>query len=316
MALQIFLLFVGAVLVLWGADRLTDGAVAIAKRMAIPEIIIGLTIVSVATSMPELFISVVAALKDNPDITAGNVVGSNIFNTMMIVGLAAFISPITILKSTVNKDVPFAVIASALFFSFWLFGGDITRLKGVVLLAGLVFFMYYTLQQAKNGMEEDQNVQSGKGMIGASVFYIVIGLVCLVVGSNLFVDGATALAKGLGVSDAVIGLTIVAAGTSLPELATSVVAAYKGQSGIAIGNVLGSNVFNILFVLGLTGVLSPLRITGLTPVDLGVMILSMIVLWLFSRTKYIVSRTEGFLLVILYVAYVGWLIWNLSHQVF
>ena len=315
MLLQIFLLVVGAMLVLWGADRLTDGAVSIAERMAVPEIVIGLTIVSVATSMPEFFISVVAALKGNPDITAGNVVGSNIFNTMMIVGLAAFISPIAILKSSVKKDIPFAIVASVLFLFLWLFGEDITRLEGCLLLLGLFVFMYYTLQQVAKAKKEKGSERSEKQTIGKSLFFIIIGLLCLVVGSDLFVDGASSLAKGLGVSDAVIGLTIVAAGTSLPELATSVVAARKGQSGIAIGNVLGSNVFNILFVLGLTGVISPMRITGLTPVDLGVMILSMIVLWLFSHTKYTISRQEGMLLVLLYVAYVGWLIWNLSHPV-
>ena len=294
-------------MVLFGADRLTEGASALARRMNIPEIIIGLTIVAAGTSAPELFVSLVSALKGTPDMAIGNVVGSNTMNAMLIVGCAAMVAPMTISKSTVRKDIPFSVAASVLLILI-AFDSFLGRFDGVVLLAGFAAFMYYTLSQAKNGEAEQTEVKSMNPWL--SVMYVILGLALLVVGSNVFVDSASEVAYALGVNEGVVGLTVVAGGTSLPELATSVVAARKGQSAIAIGNVIGSNVFNILLILGLTATISPLQIQGITMVDLCMMLGSVVLVWLFSRTKYTVERWEGAVLVIGYLIYLGWLLSN------
>lgn len=309
MLLDIFLIVLGVTMVLYGADRLTEGASALARRMNVPEIIIGLTIVAAGTSAPELFVSMVSALKGTPDLAVGNVVGSNTMNCMLIVGCAAMVAPMTISRSTVKKDIPFSVGASVLLMLL-AFNGFLGRLDGLLLLAGFVAFMAYTLSQAKNGQAEvvDENQQLRPVL---SVLYVLGGLAMLVVGSNLFVDSASSVAYALGISEGVVGLTIVAGGTSLPELATSVVAARKGQSAIAIGNVIGSNVFNILLILGLTATISPLEIEGITTIDLAVMLLSVVLVWLFSRTRYTVDRWEGAVLVGGYLVYLGWLITSL-----
>lgn len=315
MLLQILFIILGVVLVLWGADRLTEGASSLARRMNVPEMVIGLTIVAAGTSAPELFVSVVSALKGTPDLAVGNVVGSNIMNTLLIVGVTAMVAPMVISKNTVAKDIPFTVIASLLlmvlcldtFSRFSISGNMISRIDGVLLLLAFAVFMYYTFRMTK-GQQVEAVADSTPVWKGA--LWVIVGLVCLVVGSNVFVDNASAFARGLNVSDSIIGLTIVAGGTSLPELATSVVAARKGQSAIAIGNVIGSNVFNILMILGLTGVISPMQIGGITLIDLGMMLLSMLVVWLFCFTRYTVARWEGALLTLGYVAYTAWLVAN------
>ena len=297
----------GIALVLWGADRLTDGAVAIAERMHISQMVIGLTIVAMGTSMPEFFVSFMSALKDTPDMAVGNVVGSNIFNTLLIVGCAALVTPIMILPATVKKDIPFAMVASVALLLMCL-DGNISRIDAMVLLGLFAVFMYITLKGAKENEQSMQQTTAKGGKPFMSVVWIFVGLVCLVFGSNLFVDAATVIACQLGVSDAVIGLTIIAGGTSFPELATSVVSARKGQSGIAIGNVLGSNVFNILLILGITGVMSPMTLQGITTVDLTMLVVSMVMLWLFSFTKYTLARWEGALLTIVFIGYISYLV--------
>ena len=297
----------GIALVLWGADRLTDGAVAIAERMHISQMVIGLTIVAMGTSMPEFFVSFMSALKDTPDMAVGNVVGSNIFNTLLIVGCAALVTPIMILPATVKKDIPFAMVASVALLLMCL-DGNISRIDAMVLLGLFVVFMYITLKGAKENEQSMQQTSAKGGKPFMSVVWIFVGLVCLVFGSNLFVDAATVIARQLGVSDAVIGLTIIAGGTSFPELATSVVSARKGQSGIAIGNVLGSNVFNILLILGITGVMSPMTLQGITTVDLTMLVVSMVMLWLFSFTKYTLARWEGAVLTIVFIGYMSYLV--------
>jgi cation:H+ antiporter len=306
MWLQILMIVAGVTLVLWGADRLTDGAVALAERMQIPQIVIGLTIVAIGTSAPEFCVSLVSALKGTSDLAVGNVVGSNIFNTMLIVGMAAMVAPMTILPSTVKKDIPIAVVASFLLAVMVLADGDVSRLDALVLMLGFLAFMWLTLHGAKGNVDQEA---SPKGYsVAKSVLLLVIGLACLVVGSNIFVNGATAVAQQLGVSEAVIGLTVVAGGTSLPELATSVVAARKGNSGIAIGNVLGSNVMNILLILGGAGLICPMQVEGITIVDFSILTGSILLLWLFSNTKLTVARWEGAVLTILFLAYMVWLV--------
>lgn len=296
-------------MVLWGADKLTEGATVLAQKMNIPQIVIGLTIVALGTSMPEFFVSFVSALKGTADLAIGNIVGSNIFNVMAIVGIAAMVSPMIISKATVKKDIPFALLASVALFVMTI-DGKISRIDGILLLIAFGGFMWYTLRLAKTGEMEDSTERRNDLPVWKIAFFILIGLGGLICGSNIFVDGATNIARTLGVSEAVIGLTIVACGTSLPELATSVVAARKGQSAIAIGNVIGSNVFNILLILGTTGTITPLLMSGITMIDMGLMLLSMVLLWLFSFTKYTLSRWEGALLTTIFCGYITWLVIN------
>jgi len=312
MIVDILIIIIGIVVVLWGADRLTDGAVAVAERMNISQMVIGLTIVAMGTSMPEFCVSFVSALKGTPDLAVGNVVGSNIFNTLFIVGCAAAVMPISILKSTVRIDVPWAILASVLLIVFCI-DRNISYLDAAILLAAFLAFMFFTLRNAKKEKDADsaeEEKTAAETPMWKSIMFIVVGLACLIVGSNIFVDAATRVASSLGVSEAVIGLTIVACGTSLPELATSVVAARKGNSGIAIGNVLGSNVFNILMILGITGLICPMQISGLTMVDFAILLGSIVLLWLFSFTKYRVERWEGFVLMAVFLAYIVWLVVN------
>lgn len=327
MLLNALWIVVGVVLVLWGADRLTEGAVSVAERLRVPQIVIGLTIVALGTSMPELCVSVVSALKGTPDLAVGNVVGSNIFNALLIVGVAALVAPMTILRSTVFKDVPCALVASVVLLMMCQNDWVITRLDGAILFVFFLVFMRLTVKGATSPQPAAQPVQREttqsqtaqeaaadeasakqpmKGWL--AVLWMVVGLAALIGGSNLFVGGATEVARALNVSDAVIGLTIVAGGTSLPELATSVVAAKKGNSGIAIGNVLGSNVLNILFILGLTGMISPMHIEGITNVDLYMMLVSTILIWFFSFTKYTIERWEGAALVLTFGGYMWYLL--------
>jgi cation:H+ antiporter len=253
------------------------------------------------------------------------VIGSNIFNTTLIVGCSALVAPMVVQKSTVRKDIPFAVVASLLLFALCfddmesphLWGNEISRSDGFVLLIGFAAFMIYTFHVAKKDglmpteeeLEENAEKPKDYSQLWRNLFWIAVGLGCLIFGSNLFVDSATYVAHRFGVRQSVIGLTIVAGGTSLPELATSVVAAYKGRSAIAIGNVIGSNVFNILLILGLTAAIHPLRIMGITIVDLMMLLVTIGFLWLFAFTKYYVSRREGAVLVLSFMIYMGWLLY-------
>lgn len=343
MAINIVLLVLGVIIVLKGADWLTDGAVNIATRFGVSQMVIGLTIVAMGTSMPEFCVSMVSALKGTPDLAVGNVVGSNTLNTLLIVGCSALVAPIMVKRSSVKRDIPFAVVASLLMLLFCL-DGAIGRVDAAVLFAGFCLFMFVTLKYAKTteehaaavatsgaattGISEASTSQassseasssetsaqeasqaSGTSMLRAVVM-LVVGLLCLIAGSNMFVDNASFVASSLGVSDAVIGLTIVAGGTSMPELATSMVSAKKGNSDIAIGNVIGSNVFNILMIIGITGLVKPMHIAGITTLDLIMMLASMLLMWFFCRTTYKVKRWEGAVLTIIYLAYLTWLIMN------
>ena len=344
MAINIVLLVLGVIIVLKGADWLTDGAVNIATRFGVSQMVIGLTIVAMGTSMPEFCVSMVSALKGTPDLAVGNVVGSNTLNTLLIVGCSALVAPIMVKRSSVKRDIPFAVVASLLMLLFCL-DGAIGRVDAAVLFAGFCLFMFVTLRYAKTtegpaaavatsgaatttGISEASTSQpssseasssetsaqeasqaSGTSMLKAVVM-LVVGLLCLIAGSNMFVDNASFVASSLGVSDAVIGLTIVAGGTSMPELATSMVSAKKGNSDIAIGNVIGSNVFNILMIIGITGLVKPMHIAGITTLDLIMMLTSMLLMWFFCRTTYKVKRWEGAVLTIIYLAYLTWLIMN------
>ncbi len=319
MLLNILFAVLGAALVLLGADKLTDSSVALARRFSMSEMMIGLTIVAFGTSLPELVVSLMASIEGTPAMSVSNVVGSNLFNTLAIVGCTAIVGTIAIPRSTIVKDIPFVLLASIVIFALAMDGllGEgsdvIDRGDGIALLAFFTIFMFSTLKLAEGGVvvpEQDENEQSvaKPQALWLTLLFLIIGLAALIGGGELFVSGASGIARGLGVSDAVIGLTLVAGGTSLPELATSVMAARKGQSGIAIGNVIGSNLFNIFWILGLCSVVRPLPVVGLTWMDFGMLILSAVLFWLFSRTRHRITRGEGFVLLAVYLGYLAWLI--------
>ena len=304
---DIIFIILGIYIVLKGADFLTDGAVSLAQRAGIPEMVIGLTVVALGTSMPELFVSLTSAIQGTTDLAVANVVGSNIFNVLLIAGAAAAVAPMTISKGTVRRDIPVAVVASLILLLFGIYG-EINRWAGALFVLLLIIYMVYTVKTASP--DDQSDVEDKKLTVLGALIRLIGGLLFLVVGSSSFVSSATEVAATLGVSDAVIGLTIVAGGTSLPELATSVVAARKGQAAIAMGNVIGSCVYNILLIIGVTGLISPMVIGGITPLDFGMMMLSMVLLWLFSFTKYKVERWEGFVMLALFVGYMTYLVYT------
>ncbi|MGM9712677.1 MAG: calcium/sodium antiporter [Prevotella sp.] len=307
----LFIIF-GIALVLRGADNLTDSSVSIARRLRISELVIGLTIVAFGTSMPELCVSVVSALNGTTAMAIGNVVGSNIFNVLLIVGVCAVIHPMSVSLDIIRRDIPFAFIGT-LMLIFFLKDGMMSRAEALVLLAGFTGYVAYTLSVARKAMpgkSEPEAVSEPKDSKLKIAWKIVIGLAELVVGSHVFVGHATSLATSLGVSDAVIGITILGAGTSLPELATSAVAALKGRTSMALGNVIGSCIFNVLLILGVSAVIVPLSPDGITTVDLATLFLSILLLWFFSFTKQTMARWEGAVLTVCFIAYMTFLIYN------
>ena len=320
--MDVILLVGGLLLILLGANGLTDGAASVAKRFNIPSIVIGLTIVAFGTSAPELTVSVSSALKGSADIAVGNVVGSNVFNTLMIVGVTAMFAPIVVNRNTLLKEIPLCILASVAVLvcanDVLLDGAQENVLSitdGLLLLCFFAVFMGYTFAIAKNNpQEKEEETGEIKNLpMWKSLLYIVGGLAGLIYGGTLFVDGASGIARSLGVSESVIGLTLVAGGTSLPELATSVVAALKKNPEIAIGNAIGSNLFNIFFVLGCSASITPLHLDGITNFDLLVLVGSSILLWLLGVFfgKRTITRLEGSLLILCYVAYTTFLIYQL-----
>ena len=322
--MNIALLLGGLLLILSGANGLTDGAASVAKRFHIPTIVIGLTIVAFGTSAPELTVSLSSALKGSADISVGNVVGSNLFNTLMIVGCTALFAPIAVTRNMLAKEIPLCILASLVLLvccnDLFLDGGSDNVLSvtdGLVLLGFFVVFLSYTFAIASHGKPTDgqpeEETEIKELPLWKSLLYIVGGLAGLIAGGSFFVDGACGIARSLGVRESVIGLTLVAGGTSLPELATSVVAALKKNPEIAIGNVIGSNLFNIFFVLGCSASVTPLRLTGITNFDLWVLVGSGILFWFFGVFfgKRTITRVEGSVLMLCYVAYTAVLIYNI-----
>lgn len=311
-------------LILLGANYLTDGASALARKMGVSDLMVGLTVVAFGTSMPEFVISLVSAIDGSAELAIGNVVGSNIANILLIGGLTALVHPIRVEKSVMTREIPMVVIASialtamacAPFLDGQGLSALIDRADGIILLLFFVVFMRIMLSGAKTAVPNDPSEQQGaekKSLkLWLAIVYIAGGLAGLIFGGQWFVDGASDIAKAMGVSEALIGLTIVAVGTSLPELATSVVAAAKGSTGMAIGNIVGSNIFNILFVLGATAVVRPLSSGGISYVDYCVMTLSAIIFWIMGWLvgKRTITRGEGALLLGLYTGYMTWIIIN------
>lgn len=315
--LDVIFLIGGLVLILLGANGLTDGAAAVAKRFQISDLVIGLTIVAFGTSAPELVISSMAALGGSADMAIGNVVGSNIFNVLMIIGVTSMVMPIKVEQGTMSKEIPLVILCSFVLACMandvWLDHGSsnvISRIDGLVLLAFFLIFLRYTFAIARNGGDVAEGEEIKEMPIWKSVLFIGGGLAGLIYGGQLFVDGASGIASSLGVSESIIGLTIVAGGTSLPELATSVTAALKKNPGIAIGNVIGSSLFNVFFVLGCSATISPLPMGGINNMDMVMLIGSAVLFWLVGWffKKRTITRVEGALMVICYVAYTAYLI--------
>lgn len=306
-------LVIGFIFLIKGADLFVDGASSIAKSLKIPSLIIGLTIVAFGTSAPEAAVSITGAFAGANDITVGNVVGSNIFNLLVVVGVAAFISPLNVKKSIIAKEFPFALLGA---FVLIVLGLDtkyhnytenvLTRADGIMLLVLLGIFMYYLIELAltarKEGTEEeDDEIKSYP--IPKSILLSVIGIVGIVLGGDWVVDSATDIALDWGMSQSLVGLTIVAVGTSLPELVTSIVAARKGESDIALGNVIGSNIFNIFFVLGISSFIHEITINGEVFLDMFIMMAASFITYGFAISKRNINKKEGAFLVLLYVAY-------------
>ena len=319
MALQIFILLAGLSLILFGANWLVDGSSSIAKRFGISEFVIGLTIVGIGTSTPEMVVSFLSSFQGKADMAIGNIVGSNIFNTMMILGVTALIAPLAITKSNLKKDIPLNIIVTILLIllgmNFTLFGkgqDQLSRIDGVILLAVFAWYIWTSFRSDTADSEEDgEGIKEYK--TGISVLLIVAGLAGLIIGGRLFVNSATELAKMFGVSDKFIAITVMAAGTSMPELATCAVAALKGRGQLALGNVLGSNISNILLILGGAALINPLSFSGMTYVDLGAVLLSAIFIlgsaYLFRKKQ--LDRFEGIILLLMEAGYMWYLIANL-----
>lgn len=310
MLLNCLLLVVGIVLVLWGADRFTDGGCAIARRWNVSEMVIGLTIVAFGTSLPEFIVSFFSVMKGSADMSVGNIVGSNIFNTLVIVGASALMMKMVVERSLLLYDIPISMVAACSLYFVATSDGNIRRIEGLGLLIFFCAFIYYTFWRArKNKSDAEQKVSKVKQTPLIRIFLLlVIGCGSLVYGGQLMVDNAAEIARGWGISERIIGLTILAAGTSLPELATSMMAARKGSGGLALGNAIGSNVFNIAFVIGICSIVKPMAVSDISFVDWFTLIFSNVLLWMLAFSRHQLTKWKGAVLVITYIAYLLYII--------
>lgn len=318
MTAQFFILIAGLLLILLGANYLVDGASSIAKRFGLSEFIIGVTIVGIGTSAPEMVVSFMSAIQGKADMAIGNIVGSNIFNTAMILGVTALIAPLTITRSNLRKDIPLNIIVTilliALGMNFTITGlgkDQLSRIDGAILLG---IFVWYLWSSFRSDSTDDEDEPIKQHSIAISILMITGGLAGLIFGGRLFVNSATEIARMFGVSDKFIAITVMAAGTSMPELATCVVAAIKGRGQLALGNILGSNISNILLILGGSAIISPLSFTGMTMADLGTVLgCSLFILlsaWLFKKKS--LDRVEGAVLLLIEAGYMWYLISSIS----
>ena len=315
--MYILLIIIGLALILAGANYLTDGAAALAQRLKMPEFVIGLTIVAVGTSTPELVVSAMSAINGSSDIAIGNVVGSNLFNVFIILGICTLITPLALSGSTIRRDIPIAVAASLIMLAAlsdsYLGISEINkigRLEGVIMLIIYFALMAYTIRLARKEQSKEEQPKEKLMPLWLSLVMIVGGLGGLVYGGNLFVDNAILLAQRLGVSESVIAITLVAGGTSLPELASSIVSLVKGKADMALGNVVGSNIANILLILGSCATITPLTLGGITIVDILMVLLSSLLLFVsaFTFQRKAIDRYEGVIFLIIYVVYIWYLI--------
>jgi cation:H+ antiporter len=309
--IETLLIIIGLVLLYYGAEWLVGGGASLAVKAGVTPLVVGLTVVAFGTSCPELVVSVDAALGHHGEISIGNIVGSNIFNIAFILGLSAMIRPLKVQMQLIRFDTPIMIATSILFVVFFL-DKTISRMEALILFAGILVYTVAVVKMARREVKKNKSngipgeVHAEYGLI-VCMFFIIAGLTALVVGARVFVQGSIMVAQNFKISEAVIGLTIVAAGTSLPELATSVVAAAKKQADISIGNIVGSNIFNILCIIGIAGLISPIYAPGISSVDLGMMLVTAIVLFPLMKTGFVINRIEGFVLVSIYAGYIWYL---------
>lgn len=315
---QILILLAGLLLILAGANYLVDGSSSVARKSGISEFVIGLTIVGIGTSTPEMVVSFISSYQGNADMAIGNVVGSNIFNTMLILGVTALIMPLKITRTTLRRDIPMNIIATMMLIimglNYTIFGiGDdtVSRIDGIILLAVFAYYLYLSFKNDAGDSQEEEETKTYSTLL--SIVMIAGGLAGLIVGGKLFVNSASEIARMCKVPDAFIAITVMAGGTSLPELATCVVAAAKKRGQLALGNIIGSNISNILLIIGGAAIVRPLQVKGITPVDFGVMLLSAIMIlasaYLFKKKQ--LDRVEGVILLLVWAGYMTWLITSL-----
>ncbi len=309
MLLEITLIIAGIALVLMGANWFTDGASGLARRLKVSELVIGLTVVALGTSLPEFMVSFLSVLQGSADMSVGNIIGSNVFNILVITGGSALMKPLVVERSMLVRDFPICAAASALLCGFAFTNGLIARWEGLLLVVFFSVYLYMAYRIAMKDRKEAQDiVLEEKSPMLKLLLLIVLGMASLVIGGHVLVNNAAAVAREWGVAESVIGMTILAAGTSLPEFATSVVAAHKGSLGLAFGNVIGSNVFNIAFVIGCCSSIVPMKVTEIVPFDWIMFVGSCLLVWLVCWTSRKLSRWEGALLVLCYLSYLIWLI--------
>lgn len=309
MLLEITLIIAGIALVLMGANWFTDGASGLARRLKVSELVIGLTVVALGTSLPEFMVSFLSVLQGSADMSVGNIIGSNVFNILVITGGSALMKPLVVERSMLVRDFPICAAASALLCGFAFTNGLIARWEGLLLVIFFSVYLYMAYRIAMKDRKEAQDiVLEEKTPMLKLLLLIVLGMASLVIGGHVLVNNAAAVAREWGVAESVIGMTILAAGTSLPEFATSVVAAHKGSLGLAFGNVIGSNVFNIAFVIGCCSSIVPMKVTEIVPFDWIMFVGSCLLVWLVCWTSRKLSRWEGALLVLCYLSYLIWLI--------
>ena len=303
--MEYVLLLVGFVLLIKGADFFVEGSSSLARILRIPSVIIGLTIVAMGTSAPEASVSINAALAGSNDIAISNVVGSNIFNGLVVVGVCAVLAAFQTNKDILKRDMPLNIFVSAILCLMFL-DGKLSRTEGILLLAGMVLYLCIMIRSALKNREPGADIQTLS--LPVSLLYIVGGLAAVIFGGDLVVDKACIIARSWGVSQNFIGLTIIAVGTSLPELVTSIVATRKGDSSLALGNAIGSNLFNILFILGMSSVISPLHVLDESVIDCLLLTVSAVILYLFARSKKKMTRLEGVICILLYISYTAYLL--------
>jgi len=309
--MEYILLVIGFVLLVKGADFFVEGSSSVAKLLRVPTVIIGLTIVAFGTSAPEMAVSISASLAGSNDIAVGNVIGSNIFNLLMVVGVCGLILPMKIDKSILYGDFLFTIAAAVVMLLLFAFDCTLSRWNGLVLLAMFAYFMFKTVKntlasRAAGGSGDEEEIKVLSPFL--SIVFIIGGLAAIVIGGNLVVDSASAIAMSFGMTETLVGLTIVAFGTSLPELVTSIVASKKGENELALGNVIGSNLFNILFVLAASCTISPMKVDRLSIFDGIFLIVSSIVTWILAKRGYEIDRKDGAIMVALYVAYAVYIV--------
>ena len=307
--IQVVILLVGFVFLIKGSDLFVDGASSIASLLKVPTIIVGLTIVAFGTSAPEAAVSITSSLTGNNAMAVSNVIGSNMFNMLMVIGVSALLSELLMEKTVLNRDLPFLVGITLLFAAFIVLGWDISSIEGIILLAVMVIYLFFLIRSAfKSG--STNYVDKPKLTTTRSVLYILIGLAGIVLGGDLVVNSASDIAIAFGMSETLVGLTIVAIGTSLPEFVTSITALKKGENQLVIGNVIGSNIFNILFVLGASSAISAIPLDPSMLIDVVLMVIVTVICFIFGKTQDKYDKKEGVVLILLFVFYMAFAIWR------